>query len=98
MPVRRFQKMMQINAQRTVCEDFDAMWNPILSAPYGRDLELAVFDEEGTHALVFPCIKSREGWKNATTGARVDIRPTHWREWKEEKVQASTGNPLEGSP
>ncbi|WP_348630319.1 hypothetical protein [Mesorhizobium sp. M7A.F.Ca.US.008.03.1.1] len=90
--------MMQINAQRIVCEDFDAMWNPILSAPYGRHLELAVFDEEGAHALVFPCIKSREGWKNAATGARVDIRPTHWREWEEEKVQASTGNPFEGSP
>ncbi|WP_320412011.1 MULTISPECIES: hypothetical protein [Mesorhizobium] len=90
--------MMQINAQRTVYEDFDAMWNPILSAPYGRGLELAVFDEEGAHALVFPCIKSREGWKNAATGVRVDIHPTHWREWEDEKVQARAGNPFEGSP
>jgi len=74
------------------------MWNPILSAPYGRGLELAVFDEEGAHALVFPCIKSREGWKNAITGARVDIRPTHWREWESEKVHARIGKLLEGSP
>jgi len=74
------------------------MWTPIPSAPYGRELELAVFDEEGMHALVFPCMKSREGWKNATTGARVDIRPTHWRDWQEEKAQARAGNPLEGSP
>lgn len=90
--------MMQINAQGIACEDFDAMWNPILSAPYGRHLELAVFDEEGAHALVFPCIKSREGWKHAATGARVDIRPTHWRDWEEEKVQAKIRNPLEGAP
>lgn len=73
------------------------MWNPILNAPFGRDLELAVFDEEGTHALVFPCVRSREGWKHATTGARLDIRPTHWREWEEEKTQAMIGKSLEGS-
>lgn len=74
------------------------MWNPILSAPFGRELELAVFDEEGTHALVFPCVRSREGWKNATTGARVDIWPTHWRDWEEGKAQARIGKPLENSP
>ncbi|UDL90653.1 hypothetical protein LGH82_04780 [Mesorhizobium sp. PAMC28654] len=74
------------------------MWNPILSAPYGRDLELAVFDEEGEHALIFPCIKGREGWKNAITGVRVDIRPTHWRDWEAEQAQARFDKPLEGSP
>ena len=90
--------MIQVKARRAVSVKAKTMWNPILSAPYGRDLELAVFDEEGTHALVFPCIRSREGWKNATTGARVDIRPTHWRDWKPEQAQAKTGNSLEGSP
>lgn len=90
--------MIQVKARRAVSVKAKTMWNPILSAPYGRDLELAVFDEEGTHALVFPCVRSQEGWKNATTGARVDIRPTHWRDWEEEKVQARIGNPLEGSP
>ncbi|WP_348629756.1 hypothetical protein [Mesorhizobium sp. M7A.F.Ca.US.011.01.1.1] len=90
--------MIQVKARRAVFVKARMMWNSIQSAPYGRHLKLAVFDEEGAHALVFPCIKSREGWKNAVTGARVDIRPTHWREWDEEKVQASTGNPLEGSP
>ncbi|KRB15703.1 hypothetical protein ASD99_31625 [Mesorhizobium sp. Root695] len=74
------------------------MWNPILSAPFGRDLELAVFDEEGAHALVFPCTRAREGWKNAITGARVDIRPTHWRDWVPEQAQARFDKPLEGSP
>ncbi|RWM06139.1 MAG: hypothetical protein E5X80_20895 [Mesorhizobium sp.] len=57
------------------------MWNPIASAPFGRSLELAVLDEDGWHALVFPCERGREGWRDAVTGARVDIRPTHWRDW-----------------
>jgi len=57
------------------------MWKSILSAPSGRDLQLAVLDEDGEHALVFPCQRVREGWKNVITGAWVDIRPTHWRDW-----------------
>jgi hypothetical protein len=28
-------------------------WEPIASAPFGRDLELAVLDYDGAHALVF---------------------------------------------
>ncbi|TGQ31065.1 hypothetical protein EN859_030595 [Mesorhizobium sp. M00.F.Ca.ET.216.01.1.1] len=73
------------------------MWKPISSAPFGRDLELAVFDEDGEHALVFPCTRGKEGWKNAATGARVDIRPTHWRDWKSERMPANNGTPLRDS-
>ena len=59
------------------------MWQPIATAPYDRDLELAVIDASGEHALVFPCRRSiLDGWTNRTTGKRVDVRPTHWREWK----------------
>nr|WP_051041339.1 hypothetical protein [Mesorhizobium australicum] len=57
------------------------MWKPIQSAPFDRELELAVLDEEGEHALVFPCKKALSGWQNATSGVRVEIRPTHWRDW-----------------
>jgi hypothetical protein len=53
------------------------MWQPISSAPYDFDLELAVIDEDGSHALVFPC---RVIW-------RISVRPTHWRPWG----QATTG-------
>jgi hypothetical protein len=88
--------MMQIKAYRTICEDFDAMWEPILSAPFGRDLELAVIDEDGEHALVFACRREKEGWKNAASGARVDIRPTHWRDWEGTEVRIR--KPLEDSP
>ncbi|MER9371113.1 hypothetical protein NKI69_02175 [Mesorhizobium sp. M0491] len=68
------------------------MWKPIQSAPFARNLELAVFDEEGEHALVFPCIKGGQGWKNAITGVRVDIRPTHWRAWEQGQMPAGTGD------
>ena len=30
------------------------MWQPVSIAPFDRDLELAVIDPEGPHALVFP--------------------------------------------
>lgn len=57
------------------------MWNPVSTAPFDRDLELAVLDSEGPHSLIFPCRRVRSGWVKAETGERVDVRPTHWREW-----------------
>jgi hypothetical protein len=30
-------------------------WHTIATAPFDRDLELAVIGYDGTHALVFPC-------------------------------------------
>ncbi|MER9330658.1 hypothetical protein [Mesorhizobium sp. M0488] len=74
------------------------MWKPILSAPFGRSLELAVLDEDGEHALVFPCMKEREGWRNTATGVRVDIRPTHWRDWESDRVPARDDNPFGDRP
>jgi hypothetical protein len=53
------------------------MWKPILSAPVDREVELAVLDDDGEHALVFPCIRMREGWMKAATGERIEVRPTH---------------------
>ena len=60
------------------------MWTPIASAPYDRDLELAVIDEEGYHALVFPCRRRDGHWVDARTGATVQVRPSHWRHWQGE--------------
>nr|WP_244672926.1 hypothetical protein [Mesorhizobium sp. 131-2-1] len=74
------------------------MWNPILSAPFDRDLELAVLDEDGEHALVFPCIKTRKGWKNAATGAYIDIHPTHWRDWEAERAPTNIRDSFPQSP
>ncbi|HZQ12458.1 MAG TPA: hypothetical protein VFB31_06580 [Pseudolabrys sp.] len=57
------------------------MWQPAASAPFDRDLELAVIDRDGTHALVFPCRRVLGGWVKAETRERLDVFPTHWREW-----------------
>lgn len=60
------------------------VWYPISNAPFGRDLELAVIDRGETHALVFPCRRILGGWTSAETGERIEVHPTHWREWQAE--------------
>jgi hypothetical protein len=58
-------------------------WNPIISAPFDRDLEVGVIDYDGTHALVFPCRRVLHGWIKAETREPIEnLRPTHWREWQ----------------
>jgi ribosomal protein L34 len=44
------------------------MWQPISTAPYDLDLELAVID-------------GLDGWINTETNRRINVRPTHWRPW-----------------
>jgi hypothetical protein len=56
-------------------------WRAISTAPFDRDLELAVLDTEGPHALVFPCRRILHGWIKVETRRIIDVRPTHWREW-----------------
>ena len=56
-------------------------WQPASSAPFGCDLELAVIDRGGTHALVFPCRRDGDGWRDAKTRRLIDVVPSHWREW-----------------
>lgn len=58
-----------------------AQWQPISAAPFDRELELAVLDGRQAHALVFPCRRILGGWIKAATKARLDVSPTHWREW-----------------
>lgn len=61
-----------------------ADWQPIATAPFDRDLRLAVIDRQGVaHALVFPCRRILGGWLKAETNARIDVDPTHWQEWME---------------
>jgi hypothetical protein len=59
------------------------MWQPIATAPFDRDLELAVPDEDGIHALVFPCRRILGGWMNSQTRVRIEVRPTHWCDWEQ---------------
>jgi hypothetical protein len=57
-------------------------WKPVSTAPFDRDLELAVIDRDGPHALVFPCRPILGSWINTETKERIDVNPTHWREWQ----------------
>jgi len=59
-------------------------WHPIATAPFDRDLELAVLEAGKAHALVVRCRRSRHGWANAATGKPVEVNPTHWRDWQDE--------------
>jgi hypothetical protein len=68
-------------------------WQTITTAPFDRDLELAVIDSTGVHALVFPCRRVLRGWMKAQTGSSVDVHPTHWREWAGPVEEAPVGEP-----
>jgi hypothetical protein len=57
-------------------------WQAIKTAPYDLSLELAVVDDEGPHALIFPCLRIEGGWSDERKGTRLFVRPTHWREWR----------------
>jgi hypothetical protein len=60
-------------------------WKLIDTAPFNRDLELAVVDSKGTHVVAFPCRRLTDnGWIDVETNNQVYfyyVRPTHWRDW-----------------
>ena len=58
-------------------------WQRITSAPFDRDLELAVIDYDGVHALAFACRRVLGSWIKAETKHKIDVYPTHWREWQD---------------
>ncbi|MEZ2128265.1 MULTISPECIES: hypothetical protein [unclassified Sinorhizobium] len=66
------------------------MWQPIFSAPFDREIELAVIDEEGEHPLVFPCRRVRLGWVDSKTLEPIEVHPTHWREWQNRSEASSS--------
>ena len=60
----------------------DMEWMPINTAPFDRDVELAVIDGEGVHSFSFRCLRTADGWINAISHKQLYlVRPTHWREW-----------------
>jgi hypothetical protein len=58
-------------------------WYPIVTAPFDRDLQLAVIEKGEVHSLVFSCQRTDDGWTNAATAQPVFVDPTHWREWSD---------------
>ncbi len=60
------------------------MWQPISTAPFSHDLELAVMDNKGEpHALCFPCRRVGSGWIDAESKRLLQVWLTHWRPWHE---------------
>jgi hypothetical protein len=60
-------------------------WLPVSIAPSAADLEVCVMDKHGIHKLVFPCHKNEAEWVDASTKKHIDIQPTHWRKWNENR-------------
>jgi hypothetical protein len=65
-------------------------WHLISSAPFDRDLELAVIADGEPHALVFPCRRVLQGWIDAKSKMPVEVRPTHWRDWTRKETRHSS--------
>jgi hypothetical protein len=72
---------INIKADREVLPEHFQMWQAISSAPFDRNLELAVIEHDSLHALVFPCRRVFHGWVSAATNQPVRVHPTHWRPW-----------------
>jgi len=59
----------------------DREWQPISTAQFDCDIEIAYINYDGEHALVFPCRRILNGWMKAETNERIVVQPSHWREW-----------------
>jgi hypothetical protein len=87
--------LIRINTQANAWSDnFYMEWQSVATAPFDRDLELAVIDRDDPHALVFPCRRvlsgRMSGWIRSGTQERIEVHPTHWREWKGRVTAASS--------
>jgi hypothetical protein len=71
------------NQRVSGCDMAISTWQPISTAPFNRDLELAVLEGTDVHALVVCCRRGSYGWVDAATGKRIEVDPTHWREWQQ---------------
>ena len=49
------------------------------SRPAGKPFELLCEDHNGTYLLPFLCRWQENGWRNSTTGQRVDATVVGWR-------------------
>ena len=66
---------------RAVMSD-ELVWETISTAPYDRDLELAVIEAGHVYPLIFACRRLPHGWAKVPTRERILVNPTHWRPWQ----------------
>jgi hypothetical protein len=76
-------RLIYVKADRPRARQASPMWQHIATAPFDSNLEIAVIDGDGPHALVFPCRRILGGWMNAETKERLEVHPTHWRRWED---------------
>jgi len=77
----QWQESVQKGREEKRLHHEDIYWNPISTVPLNRNVQVAVIDQQGIHQLVFPCVRIADGWLTAKTKQRIDLKPTHWREW-----------------
>ena len=72
---------------RGICQmeamDERSVWETISTAPYDRDIEVAVIETDHVYPLIFACRRTANGWFKASTRERLRIDPTHWRPWQD---------------
>ena len=71
--------------RRAMLHSLPIKWMPVENAPYDHDLEVCVIDDQGAHSLVYPVRKQAGAWFDVKAGKQVDVRPTHWRLWSENR-------------
>ncbi len=53
-------------------------WRGIETAPFGRELELAIIDSE-IRPISGYCLRHGDGWFDAETRRPIEVTATHWR-------------------
>jgi hypothetical protein len=79
--------LIQINVGQLERSLEGPMWHFIAiidSVLTNRRVHLAVIDKDGVHPLEFPCYRIEDSWIHAETKAKIDVHPTHWRDWSEQ--------------
>ncbi|HEY8332408.1 MAG TPA: hypothetical protein VIQ05_01335 [Tardiphaga sp.] len=60
-------------------------WLPVSVVPKGLPVEVSVIDDSGFHALVVACRWNGKAWAGVSTRKHLDIAPTHWRPWSDDR-------------
>lgn len=69
---------MQQSRPLYIPQERDGEWQRASTTPFDRDIELAILNYNGAHAIVFPCRRILGGWIGADTKEKlISLQPTH---------------------